>query len=88
MQGRNCIEVGGVWIDEGFDPKMQAVIVKAQSNAYFRILERHGRVKDVFQLGNYLVWVTPSGAALVIDGQNGKEELSDREIDALVLAKK
>ncbi|HZT78747.1 MAG TPA: VIT domain-containing protein [Gemmataceae bacterium] len=88
VQGRNCIEVGGVWIDEGFDPKMQAVIVKAQSNAYFRILERHGRVKDVFQLGNYLVWVTPSGAALVIDGQNGKEELSDREIDALFLAKK
>jgi len=67
---------------------MKAVTVKAQSNAYFRMLERQPKVKDVFLLGNYVVWVTPSGDVLVIDGKHGKEELSDKEIDALFVAKK
>lgn len=64
--GRNLLEIGGAWIDEGFDPKMPTVTVKAQSDAYFRILERHPRVREVFQLGNHLVWVTPGGTALII----------------------
>ena len=54
-----CLEFGGVWIDEGFNAKTKMVVVKAQSDAYFRILERHPVVKDVFRLGNHLVWVTP-----------------------------
>ena len=86
--GRNCLDIGGVWIDEGFDPKLPVVTVKAQSNAYFRILERHAEVKDVFQLGNYVIWVTPSGTVLAIDANNGKEKLSDEEIDKLFVAKK
>jgi Ca-activated chloride channel family protein len=88
VQGRSCLELGGVWIDEKFDPKMKAVTVKAQSNAYFRMLERQPKIKDVFLLGNYAVWVTPSGDVLVIDGRHGMEELSDKEIDALFVAKK
>jgi len=88
VQGRNCMELGGVWIDDMFDPKLKAVTVKAQSNAYFRMLERQPKVKDVFQLGNYVVWITPSGDVLVIDGKQGKEELTDKEIDALFVAKK
>jgi Ca-activated chloride channel homolog len=85
--GRTCLEVGGVWIDEGFDAKTPTLVVKAQSDAYFRILERHPEVKDVFRLGNHLVWVTPSGTALVIDAKNGKDKLSDEEIDKLFAAK-
>jgi Ca-activated chloride channel family protein len=88
VQGRTCVELAGVWIDDKFDPKMKAVTVKAQSNAYFRMLERQPKVKDIFLLGNYVVWVTPSGDVLVIDGKHGKEELSDKEIDALFVAKK
>jgi Ca-activated chloride channel family protein len=88
VQGRSCMELGGVWIDDKFDPKLKAVTIKAQSNAYFRMLERQPTVKDVFLLGNYVVWVAPSGDVLVIDGQHGKEEMSDKEIDALFLAKK
>jgi Ca-activated chloride channel family protein len=88
VAGRNCMEVGGVWIDEGFSDKTKYVAVKAQSEAYFRILERHKKVKEVFQLGNYLVWLTPSGTALVIDTREGKEKLSDAEIDKLFVAKK
>jgi Ca-activated chloride channel family protein len=58
------------------------------SDAYFRILERHPKVREVFQLGNHLVWVTPSGTNLVIDTAEGKEKLTDEEIDQLFAARK
>jgi Ca-activated chloride channel family protein len=87
VNGRTCLEVGGVWIDDGFDAKLPVVTVKAQSAAYFRILARHRRMREVFQLGNHLVWVTPNGTALVIDTSDGKEKLSDKEIDRLFVPK-
>jgi Ca-activated chloride channel family protein len=88
VYGRNCLEIGGVWIDEGFDAKMPAVVVKAQSDAYFQLLQRHPRIKELFLLGNHLVWVTPSGTALVIDTTQGKDRLTDAEIDKLFVARK
>jgi Ca-activated chloride channel family protein len=88
VANRNCLEIGGVWIDEGYDAKMPTVTVKAQSDAYFRILERQPQVKDVFRLGNHLVWVTPNRTALVIDTTDGTDKLSDAEIDKLFVAKK
>lgn len=83
VAGRNCLEYGGVWIDEDFEAKTPTVVVKAQSDAYFRLLERQPRLRDVLKLGNAIVWVTPSGAALVIDPNDGKETLGDAEIDNL-----
>src|SRR5262249_54022141 len=53
--GRNCLEVGGVWIDDAYKADLKAVTVKAQSEAYFRILEKRPEMKDVFRLGNHLV---------------------------------
>jgi Ca-activated chloride channel family protein len=88
VANRNCIEVGGVWIDDGYNAKMTVVAVKAMSDAYFRILELQPQVKDVFRLGNHLVWVTPSGAALVIDANDGKDKMSDEDINKLFVAKK
>jgi len=87
VAGRNCIEYGGLWIDEDFDAKMPAVIVKAMSPAYFRLLERQPQLKELFKLGNQLVWVTPNRSALVIDTKDGKEKLSDAEIDQLFVLK-
>ena len=88
VQGRNVMEIGGVWIDEGYDPKLPVVTVKAQSDAYFRILQRHAKVQDVFQLGNHVVWVTPNNTVLAVDASHGKEKMSDEEIDRLFAAKK
>ena len=88
VQNRNVVEIGGVWIDDAFDPKMTAVTVKAMSNAYFRILERQPNIREVFQLGNHIVWVSPSGTALIIDQGDGREELPDGDIDRLFVAKK
>ena len=85
--GRNCIAVHGVWVDDGYAAGMPVLKVKAQSAAYFRILERQPKMKEVLRLGNRLVWVTPSGTALVIDA-DGKEALGDDEIDKLFVAKK
>ncbi len=84
---RNCVEIGGVWIDEGYTAKTPTVTVKAQSDAYFRILEKRPEVKEVFQLGNHLVWVTPNGTALVVDTNDGKDKMDDAEIDTLFVKK-
>jgi Ca-activated chloride channel family protein len=81
--GRTLLEIGGVWIDEGFDPKMKVVTVKAFSPAYFRLLERQPQLRELFRLGNFLVWVTPSGAALVVDREDGQEKLEEAAIDKL-----
>jgi hypothetical protein len=81
--GRTLLEIGGVWIDEGFDPKMKASTIKAFSPAYFRLLDRQPQLRALFRLGNYLVWVTPSGSALVIDREDGRENLEDAVIEKL-----
>ena len=85
--GRNCVEVGGVWIDDKFDKKMPIVAIKAQGTAYFRILEKQAQMKDVYRLGNHVLWVTPNGNALVIDPKEGKDTLTEEEIDTLFAAK-
>jgi len=86
--GRNCVDVGGIWIDDQFQAKTVTFAVKAQSEAYFRILEKNDKMKEVFKIGNHLVWVTPSQIALVIDANDGVEKLTDAEIDALFVAEK
>jgi Ca-activated chloride channel family protein len=84
----NCVELGGVWIDERFDAKMPMLTVKAMSKAYFRLLELHPKMVEVFRLGNHLVWVAPNGTALVIDANHGTETLRDGAIERLFIAKK
>jgi Ca-activated chloride channel family protein len=86
VQNRNVVEVGGVWIDDAFTTKLTSVTVKAQSEAYFKILERHPEVKDVYTLGNYVIWVTPSGKALIIDRGAGLETMPNADIDHLFTA--
>jgi Ca-activated chloride channel family protein len=87
VANRNCLEIGGIWVDEGFDPKQPMVVIKAMSEAYFRLLERQPQVREVLQLGNHLIWVTPNGTALVIDTNDGQAQMTDAEIDRLFAAK-
>jgi Ca-activated chloride channel family protein len=83
---RNCLEVGGLWIDEKFNPKMKSVTVKAMSPAYFQILDKQPKMREVFALGNYLIWITPSGTALIVDQNDGQTEMADADIDRLFVA--
>ncbi len=87
VYGRNCLEIGGVWIDDAYKADTKSVTVKAQSDAYFRILEKHPEIKDVYRLGNHVVWMAPSGTALVIDLNQGKETIEDSEIESLFVKK-
>jgi Ca-activated chloride channel homolog len=80
---RNCMEIGGVWIDDKFDPAMKTFTIKAMSDGYFRLLERQPNLRQVYALGNHVVWVTPSGTALVIDTRDGVEAVEDAVIDRL-----
>jgi Ca-activated chloride channel homolog len=84
--GRNCLNIGGVWTDDGARAGMPVVKIKAQSAAYFRILARQPRMGEVFQLGNRVVWVTPSRTVLIIDVGTGTEEMNDTDIDRLFSA--
>ena len=43
----------------------------------------HPELREVFQLGNRVTWVTPSGKALIIVPDGGREEMSDEDIDRL-----
>jgi Ca-activated chloride channel homolog len=87
VNGRNCLELGGLWLDEGFTADMKTVVVKAQSDAYFKILDKNPTMKDLYRLGNHLVYVTPSQTALVIDANDGKDKLTDDEVTALFTPK-
>ena len=80
---RNCIELNGVWIDDQFKKETPTLNIKTMSNAYFKLLEKKPEMKEVFSLSQSVVWITPSGTALVVDPSNGKEELSDEEIAKL-----
>jgi Ca-activated chloride channel family protein len=44
-------------------------------------------MKDVFRLGNSVVWISPSGTALIVDQNDGKEEMTGDEIEALFVKK-
>jgi Ca-activated chloride channel family protein len=85
---RTLIEIGGVWIDEGFDAKMKIVTVKAMSKAYFSLLDRQPKMREVLAVGNHLVWLTPSGTALIIDTTDGLEQLANEDIDRLFVPRK
>jgi Ca-activated chloride channel family protein len=85
--GRQVLEIGGVWIDDAFKPDMKSVVVKTQSEAYFAILAKHPEMKDVYRLGNHVVWIAPSGTALILDQANGQESLTDAAIEALFVKK-
>jgi Ca-activated chloride channel family protein len=85
--GRTLVDLGGAWVDDKYDAKLPVVRVKAQSDAYFRLLEKQPKLKEVFQLGNRVAWVTPSGTLLVVEAGEGKDQLSDEEIAKLFATK-
>lgn len=84
INGRNCLDVGGIWLDDGFTADMKAIVVKAQSDAYFKLLTKEPSLKDLFRLGNHLVYVLPSKTALIIDTNDGRATLEDDEVDRLL----
>jgi Ca-activated chloride channel family protein len=80
--GKSFAEVNGVWTDLGLKSEAKTVKVKVMSDAYFALLKKHPELKEVFQLGQRIVWVTPSGTVLVV-GDDGSDKMTDDEIESL-----
>lgn len=82
VHGRILVDYSGVWIDQSYDKDAEVVRVEYLSDAYFQLLEREPALKPVFALGERIVWRTPSGKTLVVDGE-GKSRLTDAELQSL-----
>ncbi len=61
--------------------------IKALSKAYFRMLEKHPVLQEVFQLGSRVIWVAPAAPRVVIDQAGGLDTMSDDEIERLFVKK-
>jgi Ca-activated chloride channel homolog len=75
-------KVDDVWVDDRYESSAKTLKLKAFGSAYFRLLANHPELKTVFALGDRVVWVTPSGVALVIDTE-GNDEVADQLLDSL-----
>jgi Ca-activated chloride channel family protein len=74
----------GVWTDAGYNPTLRTVRVKPYSALYFALVQQISELGPVFALGDQLkVAGRQVGIELAADGQ---EQLSDREMRALVSA--
>ena len=85
--GRTFVQLNGVWTDQALTAEAKTVKVKVLSDVYFLLLKKHPELREVFQLGQRVVWVTPSGTVLVI-GDDGNDTMSEDEIEKLFVAKK
>ena len=72
----------GFWIDRAYKESLATVEVKYLSDAYFKLLERDADLKEAFALGESVLVVLKSGKAVLI-GQDGKEDLTDKELGEL-----
>lgn len=82
VAGRKFRKLDDTWVDERFEPGAKTVKIRAFGAAYFRLLERHGELRPILALGTHVVWVAPSGTALVVDDQ-GDDQVSDAVLDGL-----
>lgn len=76
------LNIGGVWVDHAYKKGAKQLAVKYLSDGYFKILKQLPDAKGVLSLGDRVVWVTPSGIALVIDA-TGADSLTDAEVAKL-----
>lgn len=83
VDGRVFMNISGVWIDQSYDEKAEIVRVEYLSDASFQLLAREPSLKDILALGERVVWRSPSGKTLVIDGE-GIKKLTDEELDGLL----
>lgn len=85
VNGRSFAMIAGIWVDEKVTKEMKRRTIEYLGPAYFRLLELYPDLKSTLALGARVVFVTPSGTALVIDSK-GEQNLSDDELRSLMKA--
>jgi Ca-activated chloride channel family protein len=75
-------QIEDVWVDDRFTKTTHTFRLRSLGAGYFVLLKLHPELKDVFALGRRVVWVSPSGTAIVIDTK-GQENASDDTLGRL-----
>jgi Ca-activated chloride channel family protein len=85
--GTRFFEYRGMWVDERFQADAAMTMVKFGSAAYFRLIELHPELVEVFKIGDSIVYVTAAGKAIAV-AATGEETLTDAQIAELFTAAK
>lgn len=77
--GKTFLHVDGIWIDETVTPDVKPVELKYLGSAYFKLLELRPELKEIFALGEHVLWVSPTGQAIFITTE-GRDEVPEEEL--------
>jgi Ca-activated chloride channel family protein len=84
VAGTTFSPLRGIWIDAAYKDGAEIVKIQYLSDAYFRVIELVPNAREVFALGERIVWQTPSGKAIVVDAE-GEESVDDEAIRVLFM---
>ena len=80
--GTRFFQYRDLWVDERYEASHAVTSVQFGSAAYFRIVELHPELLEIFKLSPSIVVVTSAGRALVVS-TSGEKDLSDAKINEL-----
>jgi Ca-activated chloride channel family protein len=80
---RQVANYRGVWVDDQFQGTEKVTKVRWGSNAYFRLARERTDLREIFGLGQRAVIVTARNQAVLVDADEGLEELDDAQMKAL-----
>lgn len=81
---KTFVNYAGIWVDHAYDAEKHKDLFSIQylSKAYFQLIEKDPRHKEILALGERVVWISPTGRAIAIDSK-GKETLTEKEFSNL-----
>ena len=84
VSNRAFYQVGPVWQDATFDDKKQTQVVKVKlySPAYFALTRRNAQLAKWASVGDNVL-IAANATQAVQFSADGKENLTDKEVDAL-----
>jgi len=80
---RQVANYRGVWVDDQFQGTEKVTKVRWGSSAYFRLARERPDLREIFSLGQRAVIVTARNQAVLVDTDEGVEELDDAQMKAL-----
>jgi Ca-activated chloride channel family protein len=80
---RQVANYRGVWVDDQFQGTEKVTKVRWGSSAYFRLARERTDLREIFSLGQRAVIVTARNQAVLVDADEGIEELDDAQVKAL-----
>lgn len=89
VNNRAFYQQGPIWTDSTYDPAKQKTVVKVKlySDAYFALTRRDAAFAKWAALGENVLIAAANGQAVQF-GNDGKEKLTDAEVDSIIGKKK